>query len=146
MPCRFDRSTLQSSAFITAVVLFLAGCTDQIVSECEIPESAVPMRAMFSDIEQQLFAHSCATAGCHAGSRPQAGLSLVGPSSHDALVGVESRTNPGRQLVAPGHADESVLVLALRRSVTPSMPPAGPVPQAIIDSVAAWVAAGAPRN
>jgi hypothetical protein len=41
---------------MTFAALFLAGCADQIVTECEVSKDAVPMRAAFSEIEQQLFA------------------------------------------------------------------------------------------
>lgn len=127
-------------------VLVLAGCGEQIVSECDCPKESGAMRATFTDIEQQVFAQSCAVAGCHAAPNPQAGLLLTSTAAYDAIVGVESRTNPGRKLVDPGNPDASILVLALRRSIMPNMPPAGPLPQPVVDSVAAWIAAGAPRN
>lgn len=127
-------------------VLFLPACADQIVSECDVSKAAPAMRARFSDMQTQLFTPSCATAGCHGGSRPQAGLSLVDGASYAALVNIGSTTNPGRLLVDPGNPEESVLLLTLRRSLRPAMPPAGPLPVAVIDSVAAWIAAGAIQN
>lgn len=121
-------------------------CSESIVSECDTSTAVLPMRASFAEIEQQVFAQSCATPGCHGGNRPQAGLDLSGDGAYDALVDIPSRTDPGRKLVQPGAADESVLIRTLRRSSTPLMPPAGPLPAAVIDSIAAWVASGAPRN
>jgi hypothetical protein len=146
MSVRQVRSNACPLLFLVAAVLYLAGCADQIVTECEVPKGAVAMRASYSEIERQLFAQSCATAGCHAGPRPQAGLSLAGAPAYEALVGIESRTNPGRMLVNPGRPEESILLLTMRRSITPNMPPAGPLPRAVIDSVAAWIASGAQRN
>ncbi|MDT8323632.1 MAG: c-type cytochrome domain-containing protein [Bacteroidota bacterium] len=134
------------SALTLFAALFFSACADQIVSECDVAKDAPAMRARFSDMQAQLFTPSCATAGCHGGSRPQAGLSLVDGASYAALVNIASTTNPGRLLVDPGNPEESVLILTLRRSLLPAMPPAGPLPTAVIDSVAAWIAAGAMQN
>ena len=126
--------------------MFLVACSDHIVSECDVPAAPLPVRASHADIEERVFLQSCALPGCHAGSSPQAGLDLTAGRSYAALVGIESQTDPQRLLVEPGAPEESVLILTLRRSSTPVMPPAGPLQTAVIDSIVVWIANGAPEN
>ncbi|MDT8322528.1 MAG: hypothetical protein RRA94_00350 [Bacteroidota bacterium] len=125
----------------SAALLFSA-CADSIVSECDL---AVPeaMPARFSAIESQVFATGCALAGCHAGSNPQAGLDLTPGNAYASLVGVASINYPAQQRVKPGSSGESVLIGVLRGSLVPSMPPAGALDAAVIDSIAAWIDGGA---
>ena len=123
----------------------VTGCADQIVSECDVAgETAV--RAQFTDIEQRVFAQSCATAGCHAGSNPQAGLDLTPGMAYASLVGVNSLNYPGEKLVEPGSSERSVIITLLRRERQPVMPPAAPLETAVIDSIAAWIDRGAPED
>lgn len=133
------------SLLVLISFLGVAGCADQIVSECDVAEETI-VRAQFSDIEQRVFAQTCATAGCHAGSNPQAGLDLTSGKAYASLVGANSLNHPGQQLVAPGSSEESVLIGVLRRNLQPVMPPAGPLESAVIDSIAAWIDSGAPKN
>ncbi|MBR9978023.1 MAG: hypothetical protein KFH87_08040 [Bacteroidetes bacterium] len=144
-----DQDRRPGPVIIILLILLSIGalsCSESIVSECDTSTAVLPMRASFAEIEQQVFAQSCATPGCHGGNRPQAGLDLSGTGAYDALVGVQSRTDPGRTLVSAGAPDESVLLRTLRRSSTPFMPPAGPLPSAVVDSIAVWVSSGALRN
>lgn len=133
--------------FILALSVFLAfaGCTDSIVSECDDPGN-VPVRAQFSDIEERVLGVSCATAGCHAGASPASGLDLTPGRAYGQLVGVSSLNYPSQQRVEAGSSARSVLIGVLRRSLSPAMPPAGPLDGAVIDSIAAWIDAGAPNN
>ncbi|MBN1447548.1 MAG: hypothetical protein JXA28_06425 [Bacteroidetes bacterium] len=133
------------SVFLLALLLGGTACSDSIVSECDIPQdTAVPAR--FADIEQRVFAVSCALSGCHAGSNPQAGLDLSPGNAHDALVGVTSVNYPNQRRVEAGNSAQSVLTGVLRRQLQPVMPPAGPLESAVIDSIAAWIDRGALRN
>jgi hypothetical protein len=125
--------------------MLLSACADSIVSECDIPVD-VSVRASFGDIEQRVFAVSCAVAGCHAGSTPASGLDLSAGRAYGQLVGVTSLNYPTQQRVEAGSSERSVLVALLRRERTPAMPPAGPLEAAVIDSIAAWIDAGAQNN
>lgn len=140
---------IMKHAFFRSLLLFsallLSACADSIVSECDV---AVPeaMPARFSAIETQVFATGCALSGCHAGGNPQAGLDLTPGKSYASLVGVSSVNYPAQQLVMPGGSGESVLIGVLRGSLAPSMPPAGALDAAVIDSIAAWIDGGAPND
>jgi len=123
----------------------VTGCADEIVSECDVAEETA-VRAQFSDIEQRVFAQSCATAGCHAGSNPQAGLDLSPGMAYASLVGAKSLNYPDEKLVEPGSSEQSVLIGLLRRDRQPAMPPAGSLDPAVIDSIAAWINRGAPED
>lgn len=133
------------SLFVLSVTLLLAGCADSIVSDCDDPAN-VPVRARFADIEQRVFAVSCATAGCHAGPSPASGLDLTPGKAYGQLVGVTSLNYPGQQRVEAGNSARSVLIGLLRRDLSPAMPPSGTIDGAVIDSVAAWIDAGALNN
>lgn len=123
----------------------VTGCADEIVSECDVAEETA-VRAQFSDIEQRVFAQSCATAGCHAGSNPQAGLDLSPGMAYASLVGANSLNYPDEKLVEPGSSEQSVLIGLLRRDRQPAMPPAGSLDPAVIDSIAAWINREAPED
>jgi hypothetical protein len=135
----------RAALFVLSVLLFSA-CADSIVSECDLPDGQLPVSSRFSDIETKVFAVSCATAGCHAGSNPQAGLNLSVGQAYDAVVNVSSLYYPAQKRVAPGNSSESVLIALMRREQQPVMPPAGSVAAAIIDSIAVWIDRGAPRD
>ncbi len=130
---------------VAAMVMFPA-CADSIVSDCDVENGPLPVSARFSDIEQRVFAVSCATAGCHGGSNPQAGLDLTPGRAYDQLVNVNSLNYPTSKRVAPGASAQSVLLQVLRGSAQPSMPPSGPLATAVVDSIAAWIDRGAERN
>lgn len=134
------RFVLALSAFLA-----LAGCSDSIVSECD-DTGNVPVRAQFGDIEQRVLGVSCATAGCHTGTSPASGLDLTPGRAYNQLVGVTSLNYPAQQRVEAGSSARSVLIGVLRRNLTPAMPPTGPIDGAVIDSIAAWIDAGAPNN
>ena len=132
-------------AFSFILLLALQGCADSIVSDCGDPV-AEPMSARFADIEQKVFAVSCATAGCHGGSNPMAGLDLSQGKAYASLVGVSSVNYPGQQRVKAGSSGESVMIGMLRGTLLPSMPPSGAIDAAVIDSIAAWIDQGAQNN
>jgi hypothetical protein len=133
------------SVFLLALLLGTAACSDSIVSECDVPlDTAIPAR--FADIEQRVFAVSCALPGCHAGSNPQAGLDLSPGNAYDALVDVTSVNYPNQKRVEAGNSGQSVLTGVLRRQLQPAMPPAASLESAVIDSIAAWIDRGALRN
>lgn len=131
------------SITIMSILFLLAGCTD---SSTGPTTPGTPVQASLSDIQARVFTPTCALAGCHAGSAPAAGMNLTAGASYVALVNIQSSLYPAKMRVKPGSADESVLIGQLRRQLSPGMPPSGPIAAATIDSIAAWINAGAPNN
>lgn len=129
---------------LSAALLF-AGCADSIVSDGD-DQPIDPVRANFTDIEQRVFAVSCATAGCHAGNEPASGLDLSAGRAYAQLVGVSSLNNPSMKRIDPGSSATSAVIGQLRRTLSPAMPPSGPIAASVIDSIAAWIDAGALNN
>lgn len=99
---------------------------------------------------QPIFTQNCAVSGCHAGSSPRVGLNLEAGKSFDFLVGVQSAAGSCTNLkrVEPGNPAQSALVLRLEGSTCgPRMPFGGlPLPDAQIETVKAWIQAGADKN
>jgi hypothetical protein len=107
--------------------------------------------ATLSSIQAATLTPSCATRGCHAGARPQAGLRLEPGTSWAELVGVGSTAAAcrGRTLVVPGNAGASYLVDKLRGAAGicgSQMPKAGvSVSAAELAAIESWICNGA-RN
>lgn len=73
----------------------------------------------------QLFANSCAVAGCHKGSSPSSGLSienftklLKGSTNRDG----DTTNHYGGEVVIPFNSEKSLLYQILKNNVTPSAP------------------------
>lgn len=102
-----------------------------------------------SQVEQQVFAASCAFSSCHQGAAAAGGLNLEG-STHAKLVGVDSTQVAGRKLVVAGNPDASYLMDKLRGTNlaenTVQMPPGMPLEAERIELVRAWIAAGAQND
>jgi len=90
---------------ITLIILtfVLSGCKDDIVSEDDL-QPPTGATATLNQLQKQVFNTSCALPGCHAGSNPQAGLSLVEGSSYNNLVNVQSTLYPSLKRVEIGRA------------------------------------------
>lgn len=127
------------------LTFFLCSCADQIVSECE---DAAPagLQSKLSSIQQYVFTPSCAITGCHSAVSPQSDLNLSSGSSYSSLVDVTSQEDGVMKRVAPGNSAQSWLMKKLNGDGTSLMPSAGQLAQAMIDSVAAWIDAGAVNN
>jgi hypothetical protein len=100
---------------------------------------------------QAIFSRSCATRGCHAGLRPQAGLNLSQGAAYAEIVGVASeQCGASRVRVAPGDPAASYLVdklLGVDLCFGTQMPKAGvSLPQADLDAIGSWVCSGAANN
>lgn len=103
------------------------------------------------DAIAELFAGTCAGAGCHVDTdAPAEGLDLSSGALCAELIGVPSAQNPQMTLVAPGSPEASYLLCKLEpecaeRGATARMPlGSGALDQASIDLVASWIADGAP--
>ena len=138
---------IKSFFFLASIFfsVFVAGCKDNIVSESDLqPPSG--MNASFSSIQKQLFKSTCATAGCHTGNNPQAGLSLVEGQSYSKLINVQSVLYPSQKRVIPGNKEASLLYNVLSYNSETKMPPSGKLNQSLIDSVGVWIDRGAQNN
>jgi hypothetical protein len=104
----------------------------------------------FAGQVQPIFGASCATASCHAGSSPQAGMSLESTSAHGALVGVASAQCSTLKRVEPGDPAQSYLMQKLDGSGScftgSKMPPAGSITSAEVETIRSWIQSGAPNN
>lgn len=119
-------------------------CSDGIVSECTTCGTGnATVKATFSSIQSELFDKTCAAAGCHSGNFPQAGLLLSG-NAYDRIVNVGS--SEGMNYITPGNSSQSLIYKRITSNGGSIMPPTGKLPQSVIDSVKAWIDAGALNN
>lgn len=118
------------------------------------PGPVDPDAPTFSWIQRTVFNPSCVSSSCHDDGTRAAGLSLAG-DSYDQIVGVEPTTATAREdgmlLVSAGEANASFLLAKLTGKLGPGdgalMPLAGgALPDDVIESVRAWIAAGARDN
>ncbi|MBI4531951.1 MAG: hypothetical protein HY709_10590 [Candidatus Latescibacteria bacterium] len=63
----------------------------------------------YKDHIQPIFTANCALSGCHAGSRPEEGMSLEEGKSHGNIVNQPSRQVPSRMRIKPSDPDNSYL-------------------------------------
>jgi len=129
--------------FAPFLALLFFSCADQIVSECGDESHGNNMRARFSAIQQELLTPTCAKAGCHSGLTPTAGLNLEAGNAYVNLIDENSTQESAFKLVRPFNSDSSWIIHKMRAQGTTVMPPSGNLPQAVIDSVAAWIDNGA---
>lgn len=100
-----------------------------------------------SEIQVNVFNQSCALSGCHGPVNNQADLSLTDGNSYSSLVNVQSVLFPQFKRVVPGNSSQSLLIKILKGEVSPRMPlNRDPLPADIIDSISAWIDAGALNN
>lgn len=139
---------MKTILFILAILtVFLAGCADQIVSECDDcnPVSGEAKLNTFAGMQTKLFNTTCALSGCHGENITQANLLLVEGKSYSNLVNTQSTVYPQYLRVKPGDSENSLLIKVLRGDLV-QMPPQGKLDDAIIDSVAMWINNGALNN
>lgn len=103
--------------------------------------------SLFQQVQDTVFTPNC--TGCHVGAGAPQGLRLDAGNSYALLVGQPSKEVPLTLLVAAGDPDNSYLVQKIdgRATVGGRMPLGrAPLPQASIDLVRSWIAAGAQMN
>lgn len=93
----------------------------------------------WSFISAAIVEPGCATVNCHSAVSARAGVDL-----HARAVGYYTLVN--ELYVLPGDPQESALLSLLNAQGTRRMPPDAPLPQADIDLISAWIAAGAPND
>lgn len=131
--------------FFGLLLLFLASCSDGIVSECETIQPNVIMRSNFTSIQSELFDKNCATSGCHVGEFASAGLDLSKGNSYKNIVGVKSSGD--LMYIEQGNSSRSYLYQKVSSDdVFSVMPPSGKLSQPFIDSLKVWIDSGALNN
>jgi len=104
---------------------------------------------------QPIFTVNCLFSGCHAGSSPEEGMSLVAGQAFSNVVNVAARQLPSMNRVTPNLPDNSYLVhkvqgthLDVGVGGSGSRMPLGrsPLSQGDINLIRAWIQAGARRN
>lgn len=103
--------------------------------------------SLFQQVQDQVLTPNC--TGCHVGGGAPLGLRLDAGNSFALLVNVASAQVPTLLRVKPGDPDNSYLVQKIdgRATVGGRMPLGrAALPQASIDLVRSWIAAGAQMN
>jgi hypothetical protein len=129
--------------FVPNLCLLLAACGsgDGFVGS---GGASGPLTANFDSIQANVFEAAC--EHCHSGANAPAGLRLDAANSYAMLVGTASVERPALQRVAPGDPNNSYLIQKLEgtAAVGERMPAGLPaLPQADIDIIRQWIAAGA---
>jgi hypothetical protein len=108
------------------------------------PPTTTPTASLFQQVQDQVLTPNC--TGCHVGPNAPQGLRLDAGNSYALLVNVASTQVPTLLRVKPGDPDNSWLVQKIdgRATVGGRMPLGrAALPQASIDLVRSWIAAGA---
>ncbi len=104
----------------------------------------------FSGAVQPILTAKCASAGCHAGVVPQAGLNLTNGKSYAAIVNVAaSQCNDGRKRVKPSDPGASYVIDKMTNvdiCFGTQMPKLGQIQSTEIQTVVDWICQGAPNN
>ncbi len=116
------------------------------------PPPPAPGAISLTSHVQPIFTRTCAFSECHAGASPQEGMDLSVGRSYGSIADVPSKQVPRLSRLAPGLPDSSYIVLKLEGNagavggLGTRMPLGGHLTQPQIDTVRAWIAAGAPNN
>lgn len=109
------------------------------------PPTTTP--SLFQQVQDNVLTPNC--TGCHVGANAPQGLRLDAGNSYALLFNVASTQVPNLLRVKPGDPDNSYLVQKIdgRATVGGRMPLGrAALPQASIDLVRSWIAAGAQMN
>lgn len=110
---------------VTAVISAFIGCAEENVI------TPSPNNVLYTDIRPILYL-KCATARCHSGNNPAAGLGL---ESYEQILN-GSANGP---VVVPGNAAASSLYRTMAGTSAPVMPIDEKLPQPLIDSIGHWI-------
>jgi hypothetical protein len=101
-----------------------------------------PRPATWSFLATEILQPACATAGCHSRLSATAGIVLQTPEDGYRTLVLEPPDGYGA-FVVPLAPEASELVHLLRGDDIVRMPPDGPLPEADVELVEAWITAGA---
>lgn len=106
--------------------------------------------ATFTRVQNEIFATSCAFAGCHGAAGTQAGLNLTPGVAYGNLVDVASTQIPQIARVDPRNPDQSYLFMKVTGAggiVGSRMPLGQPeLSEAQKDLIRNWILRGAPND
>ena len=107
----------------------------------------------FATDVQPIFTASCAFSGCHGGASPAQGMNLSAGQAYANTVNVPSNELPSMDRIEPSDPDQSYLVNKIQGTQGDvggsgqRMPLGGdPLSDADINTIRAWIAAGADNN
>ncbi|HWO90043.1 MAG TPA: Ig-like domain-containing protein [Gemmatimonadales bacterium] len=141
--------TSPSTATVTAVA---NGSTRLVLSGGTRSDSAsitVNIPTTLSGDVQPILTANCALSGCHTGAFPQEGLNLSAGQTYANTVGVPAPQFPEAIRVIAGDPENSYLVRKIEgRNINGARMPQGaaPLTQQQINTIRAWIAAGAMNN
>ena len=102
-----------------------------------------------TDVQALVFTPHCAFSGCHGPPAPEQGMELSAGKTYVSTVGVDAVELSAFKRVAPGNATDSYLYMKIAgdpRIAGDRMPFGGTLTAAEIDTVRAWIEAGARDN
>jgi len=120
------RLRLSAVAAVTAALIGCGSMTDD-------------RPAKWSFISASIIEPSCATVNCHSAVAQRAGVDL-----HDRDTGYHALVDHG--FVNAKMPDQSPVLYLMRASGSIRMPPDIPLPEADIQLIQKWIAAGAPND
>ncbi len=142
MPGPAPRRPIRAATILAALLAAGCGSGDGPL----IPASGA-LLPEFDSIQANVLTPICTS--CHVGATAPLGLRLDEANSYALLVGRASVQQPGLLRVDPGNPDASYLIRKIEGTAATGgrMPLGGPpLPQADIDVIRQWIAAGAQRN
>ncbi len=157
--CGNDRETLREDIDAGVIVApdgqIITPGADARVAEPDAPPALTTCEEATAHddlawLQANVFTPSCATAGCHAGTNPDVGLSLEAGRTYGSLVNRPASTVASWTRVVPGSIATSYLVVALGRTDGPpprdGFMPLGAEPLCVekLEAIERWIAAGAP--
>lgn len=131
---------------------FVARAQDQAgnLATSTVERSAATQAPSLGTQVQPIFTKSCLGAGCHAGASPAQALDLSSGKSYANLVNVASGECPATKRVLPGTPTMSYLVWKLQGTGPcfsgTRMPKGQPLGASDLNTISAWISAGAPNN
>jgi len=140
---------LISASASAALLLALAACGGG-GEDAPPPPPPAGLQPTLASIQANVFTPSCAKAGCHTGSMPQAGLNLDAGASWANLVNMPSSQNMLLTRVIPMDPDGSFLIQKLEGApgiIGARMPADGNyLQQVTVDVIRQWILDGALNN
>ncbi len=151
------RFTLPSLVCAALLAAFLPACgnSDADPAPSGGAGTSGATEATLTSLQANLFTPSCALSGCHSSTDPENGLDLSAGKSFASLTTGTSPQAPELKRVDTATPENSLIYKTLLGEVKPAsggdaigkMPDNGKViPQAQIDAVKAWIAAGAKND
>jgi hypothetical protein len=136
---------------VTFTVTDSKGATDPTPDSRTITvEGGGGSQATFAAVQSQIFTPSCAFSGCHGGSSPAEGMSLMAGAAYSNIVNVRSSQQGSRDRIEPNDPDSSYLYLKVTGDSSISglrMPRSGPaLSQQLIELLRDWIERGAPND